>query len=170
MREKNQGTMMRIKWQYGIFLLFFFFSGCAQVQPQKTESAKIVWKTPLLRYADMGFISDDGKTIQVEIYGSGTALMKLKISDDSVCMGRLSCMSKIRFNQRYLSAEYPADILEDIFRGKPIFGGAGMSEKRNGFTQKLGKSGLFEIEYRVFNNQIIFRDTINKIVIKVSKQ
>ena len=162
---------MGAKGYRGLLLLFLFLlSGCAETEPRRTESAMIVWKTPQLRYADMGFISDDGRMIDVEIYGSGRALMQLKINEDSICMGRLSCMSKTRFNQAYLSSAYPPDILADIFRGKPIFGGAGMQKKRNGFTQKLRKDGRFDIEYHVFNNQIVFRDTIGQISIKVSKQ
>ena len=151
-------------------LLIFLFSGCAETGVKKTQSAMIVWKSPAFRYADMGFISDSGKMLQVEIYGSGTALMRLKIDGDSICMSQFQCMSKRQFNREFLSGDYPTDILANIFRGRVIFGGAGMTKKRNGFTQKLEKTGRYKIDYQVFNNQIIFRDTINQIVIKVTKQ
>jgi hypothetical protein len=163
--------MQAKRWRGPVFvLLFFLFYGCAQTGVKKTQSAMIVWKSPAFRYADMGFISDNGKTLQVEIYGSGTALMRLKIDQDSVCMSQFQCMSKSRFNQEFLSGNYPADTLANIFRGREIFDGAGMMKKRNGFTQKIEKTGFYRIDYHVFNNQIIFRDTINQIVIKVTKQ
>jgi len=153
-----------------LLLPLFFLSGCAQTEPQRGHSAMIVWKSPTFRYADMGFVSDSGSRLQVEIYGSGTALMRLKIDGDSICMSRFSCMSKKHFNRELLSASYPSDTLENIFRGKPLFGGRSLAEKRNGFTQKIQKSNTYDIVYTVSTNQIIFRDTINQIVIKVIKQ
>ena len=154
-----------------VFLVsILFLSGCVETQPQRTQSALIVWKSPSFRYADMGFISDSGKQLKVEIYGSGSALMRLKISGDSICMSRFNCMSKERFNQELLSAYYPSDTLENIFRGKPLFGGAGLTQKRNGFTQNIQKPNAYSIVYTVLNNQTVFRDTINEIVIKVIKQ
>lgn len=166
---------MRIKW-FGVFsgvllsLLVFLLSACAQPKPYQTHSAFIVWKSPSFRYADMGFISDDGRTLKVEIYGSGTALMRLKIGEQSICMSQFECMSKGDFNQKLLSPHYPEDTLENIFRAKPIFDGAGLTQKRNGFTQKIKKNQAYEIEYSVLNNQTVFRDTINKILIKVRVQ
>ena len=166
---------MRIKW-FGMFRVIIFFvatlflSGCVEPQPKKTQSALIVWKSPSIRYADMGFISDSGRQLQAEIYGSGSALMRLKIDGNSICMSRFKCMSKERFNREFLSAHYPGDTLENIFRGKPIFSGDALIKKSNGFTQKIKKPQAYQIEYSVLNNQTVFRDTINQIIIKVTKQ
>ncbi len=157
--------------RFGVFggtlllLLMLLLSACVQPQPSKTQSALIVWKSPSFRYADMGFISDSGKQLKVEIYGSGSALMRLKINGDSICMSRFNCMSKGHFNQKLLSAYYPDDTLENIFRGKPLFGGASLVKKRNGFTQNIRKPNAYSIVYTVLKNQTIFRDTINQIVI-----
>ena len=153
-----------------ILAVILFLSGCTEPQPQRTQSALIVWKSSSFRYADMGFISDDGRTLKVEIYGSGTALMRLKIGEQSICMSQFECMSKDNFNRKLLSPHYPGDTLENIFRGKPIFSRAGLRQKRNGFTQKIKKNQAYQIEYSVLNNQTVFRDTINQIVIKVTKQ
>lgn len=166
---------MLIKWfgtACGITLLLsaLFLSGCKEPQPQRTQSVLIVWKSPSFRYADMGFISDSGRQLQAEIYGSGSALMRLKIDGDSICMSRFNCMSKKHFNQKLLSAHYPGNTLENIFRGKPIFDSAALVKKRNGFTQKIKKHRAYQIEYSVLNKQTIFHDTINQIVIKVTKQ
>jgi len=152
------------------FTLLLLFSGCREPEANKTESALIVWKTPSLRYADMGFISERSGGLDIEIYDSGKAVMRLKVDREAVCTGAYRCMSKHRFNQKFLSGGYPDDTLERIFRGEKIFAGLGLLEKRNGFTQKIEKAGCCRIDYRVFNNQIIFRDTINQIFIKVKRQ
>jgi len=68
-----------------------------------------------------------------------------------------------------LSANYPKDTLERIFRAKPVFNGKNVEKKRNGFTQKLLMPGKYDIEYTVFNNETVFRDTINKILIKIKR-
>ncbi|HFS82702.1 MAG TPA: hypothetical protein ENK71_01925 [Epsilonproteobacteria bacterium] len=166
---------MQVKWfeilkRVTLFSSLLFLSGCAQRELHAEKSAMIVWKSPAFRYADMGFVSDNGSRLQVEIYGSGTALMRLKVDKDSICMSRFSCMTKERFNRELLCASYPGDTLENIFRGKPLFGGKSLLKKRNGFTQTIQKSHTYHIVYTVSTNQIIFRDTINQIVIKVIKQ
>ncbi len=153
-----------------ILLLALLLWGCAEPSYTKQNSAYIVLKTPTFKYADMGFIYENSGEVKAEIYGSGQALMTLRVTKDSVCMSRLECMSKSTFNRQVLSSEYPPDTIEQIFRGKPVFGGANMVQKRNGFTQKLIKTDKYHIEYSVLNNQILFRDTINEILIKVIKQ
>ena len=48
--------------------------------------------------------------------------------------------------------------------------GEGLEKNRNGFTQTIVKEDKYDIHYSVLNNEIIFRDTINAILIKVKKQ
>jgi hypothetical protein len=85
-------------------------------------------------------------------------------------MSLFECMGKKRFNQEVLSAFYPDEILDDIFRGKAIFNGVGVTKNSNGFTQKIIKENKYNIDYSVLKNEIIFRDTINTILIKIKKQ
>ena len=153
-----------------LLMISFFFSACAPKEYVKQNSAFIMFKTPTFKYADMGFIYENKDEIKVEIYGSGQALMTLEISETSVCMSLLECMSKRSFNKEVLNSMYPEDILENIFRGKPIMYGEGLEKNRNGFTQKIVKEDKYNIHYSVLNNEIIFRDTINAILIKVKKQ
>ena len=158
---------MRIKI-FGIILgLFMLLQGCAQTQASKEQGAMIVWKSPAFRYADMGFITDNGERLEVEAYGSGSALTRLKISKNSVCMNQFQCVSKEKFNRQMLSAHYPEKILENIFRGQPIFGGRGLVKKRNGYRQKITSRGNYVIEYEVSDKQVIFQDDLNHIVIKI---
>jgi len=136
-------------------------------QPQAQKSRFIVMKMPSIKYADQGFISTSSGMTKVEIYSSGTAVMRLEITSSSVCSGSFACMSKRAFNQKFLSASYPDDTIGRIFRGEQIFAGLGMRSKKGGFGQVVSKSGIYSINYSVLNDSIIFRDTINNILIKV---
>lgn len=161
-----------MKLKRTIFLLMagVLFTACAPKEYVQQNSALIIFKTPTFKYADMGFIYENDKEIKVEIYGSGQAMLSIEISETSVCMSLLECMSKSGFNKEVLSSVYPVDILENIFRGKPIFNKEGLETKGNGFTQKIVKKDKYNIDYSVLNKQIIFHDTINTILIKVKKQ
>ena len=155
---------------FPILGLVFFLSACGSQPYLKENSAFIVFKTPSFKYADMGFVYENNSEVKAEIYGSGQALMSLTISGDSVCMSLFACMSRKKFNQQVLSVAYPDAILEHIFRGKPLFSGQNLKKTRNGFTQNIVKQNKYNIHYTVLNNEIIFRDTINKILVKVKKQ
>lgn len=153
-----------------LIIVSFLFSACASKEYVEQNAAFIMFKTPTFKYADMGFIYENKEEIKVEIYGSGQALMSLEISETSVCMSSLECMSKSAFNKKVLYSMYPQDTLENIFRGKALFDGIGLETKGNGFTQKIVKKDKYNIDYSVLNNQVIFHDTINAILIKVKKQ
>ena len=158
---------MRPIVRFSVFLMILFLWGCGK-QPYLTEEgAFIVLKTPVMRYADQGFVYQNSDEVKAEIYGSGQALFSLWITKDAICTGQFQCLSPKAFNARVLSVYYPDDTIEAIFRGKTIFGGKNRIKKRNGFTQKLYKRGQYDILYTVFNNETVFRDTINHITIKI---
>jgi len=161
---------MNFKRTVLLLIMGFLLSACASKEYVKQNSAFIMFKTPTFKYADMGFIYENEEEIKIEIYGSGQALMSLEISETSVCMSLLECMGKSAFNKEVLSGMYPEDILENIFRGKPLFNGVGLEKKGTEFTQKIVKKDKYNIDYSVLKNEIIFRDTINTIDIKVKKQ
>ena len=161
---------MNFKRTVLLLIASFLLSACATKEYVKQNSAFIMFKTPTFQYADMGFIYENKEEMKVEIYGSGQALMSLEISQNKVCMSLLECMSKKRFNQEVLSVLYPDEILDDIFRGKVIFNGAGLEKNSNGFTQNIIKANQYNLYYNVLNNEIVFRDTINTILIKIKKQ
>ncbi len=154
-----------------IFLILFglLLTACGVKEYAKQASVFIVFKTPSFKHADLGFIYENSDEVKVEIYGSGQALVSLEIREENICMSLLQCLPKQSFNRDVLSAFYPADILEHIFRGHEIFGGEGLTKTRNGFTQKIVKNGKYNIHYSVLNKQILFRDTMNDILIKVKR-
>ena len=161
---------MNIRNFLQLLLSVFFLQACGTTPYLKENSALIVFKTPTFKYADMGFIYENKNEVKAEIYGSGQALMSLKISGSSVCMSLLECMSKESFNKTVLSSMYPNEILDNIFRGKPIFKDKNLQRNRNGFTQTIVNQNKYDIHYSVLNNDIVFRDTINAILIKIKKQ
>ena len=161
---------MNFKKMAVLFIAGFLFSACAPKEYATQNAAYILFKTPTFKYADMGFVYENDNEIKVEIYGSGQPMMSLEISRPSVCMSLLKCMSKSAFNKEVLSDTYPEDILENIFIGKPLFGGFGLERKGGGFTQKIIKKDKYSIEYTVLNKQIVFHDRINSILIQVKKQ
>ncbi len=160
---------MQKKMLFILFGIGFMLHGCLQTTPSLQESAKIIWKSPSLRYADMGFISDNGKKLKIEIYGIGTPLMSLDINSEQVCMSQFECISPQQFNKQELSQYYPDTLLENIFRAKPIYNSENLVKNSNGFTQNIKKANQYAIEYEVSSKHTIFRDKINKILIKVIK-
>ncbi len=153
-----------------LIIIAILFSACTPI-PKKQESAFIVIKTPTMKYADMGFITSSVNGVNVEIYAAGQPLMNLEINGLNVCMSTFKCMDKKSFNEKVLSSVYPDDILENIFRAKPIFNSENLEQDKEGiFSQKLKKEGVYDISYSVNAKQRIFRDKINKILIKVREQ
>ena len=160
---------MMIKHAGLLFGSVLIFSACTG-QPKKEESAFIVIKTAGMKYADMGFIKDNSSKLQVEMYAAGQPLVSIEINAMNVCMSTLQCMEKSDFNKKILSTYYPDTILENIFRAKPIFNSKNLEKTTDGFTQKIQKEDLYDITYTVVSGKRVFRDTINKILIKVREQ
>jgi len=160
---------MRIRIFLLLFTLSFFLQGCIKKPYLRQNPVFIVFKTPAFKYADMGFIYENADEVKVEIYDSGQPLVRLRMTEQSVCFSLLECMSKTEFNRQVLSSRYPKDILTQIFRGKYIFNAEGLKQSRNGFTQKMIKENKYHINYTVLKKQIVFHDKINNILIKVKK-
>ena len=152
-----------------VLMLVFGIKGCGDPAYTQEEGAYIAWKTPAIRYADQGFIYKSPTDTKIEIYGNGQPLMQIRIDKEHICTSFWQCFSKEKFNERFLSKYYPPDTLERIFRAEPIFGGDRIKHKGDGFVQMLNHPHKYKINYQVLNNQIVFRDTINKIQLKVRK-
>lgn len=150
---------------FGVLLIM----GCSKDEYMKQDSVFIVFKTPTIKHADLGFIYENTHKIKVEMYSNGQAVMALDINEETICMSLFECMDKKNFNKSVLSAFYPKNILQNIFSGKGIFHDQNRVNTRNGFTQKISKMNKYNIEYSVLNKQIIFRDTMNHILIKVKR-
>ncbi len=144
-------------------------SGCVGSMPkyQTSKGTMIVFKTPTMRYADQGFVSIADSETKVEIYGSGQAVMRLRITPSEVCVSKMACMSKKEFNAKVLgNPNYPDTLIENIFKGKPIFGMEGMEQSDHSFRQHIVKPGM-NINYYRGPKAIKFSDSVTGTKIKV---
>ena len=160
---------MRFKKILSVLFMGLLINACVSKEYVKQRSVFIVFKTPAFKYADLGFIYENDKDMKVEIYSSGQPVMTLSISRDSVCLSLLECMSKKTFNRRVLSKNYPNSILNNIFKGQKIFNGENLEKTSSDFTQILFKANKYDIKYTVLNKEILFRDKINNVLIKIKR-
>ena len=154
-----------------VFLMLFglLFTSCGEKKYDKQESIMLLFKTKVFKHNDLAFLYQNADTVKLEVYSNGQAGASLTLNNSSVCLSFLECMSNKRFNAYALHKDYPEQILINILRGRPIFSGQDRSQIRNGFTQKIVKKGKYAIDYKVLNDEIVFSDTINNIVIKVKR-
>jgi len=152
-----------------LLILSLLVTACVNKEYRKQESIFVVFKTPTLKVADLGFMYENKEEIKIEMYSNGQAVMALSLDKENICMSTFECMDKKSFNQSVLSTAYPEDILRNIFRAEPIFEGANIRKTSNGFTQHLSKTVQYDINYSVLNKHVIFRDTINNILINIKR-
>jgi len=157
---------MKISLKHSIYIASaLIISGCAGAMPvyKESKSSFIIFKTPTIKYADQGFISKANSETKVEIYSSGQSVMRLRILPNQVCITQFKCMSKKEFNQKVLaSANYPDNLIENIFNAKPIFNGKNLKGSSNNFIQQIGT-----ITYSVNGKNISFVDKSNGDKIEV---
>ena len=163
-----------IRRSIGLLFFLFFISGCAIKDIKEQKSKFIVIKTPEIKFADMGFVSTSDDKLNIQIYSSGEAVLSLSIYKDKICSGLFQCMNKKSFNKKIFHQSYPDDTLENIFLAKPIFNGENLKKTKDGFTQDILFSGTYiihnQISYTVSNDDIIFNDKTNNILIKVQNR
>jgi hypothetical protein len=107
---------------------------------------------------------------RVDYFCEVATLVNLNINSENICLSLLKCMDKKQFNEEVLVSEYPTTLLENIFKGEAIFSKENLEEIEGGFRQNITKEGVYDISYSVVSGKRIFRDKINKILIKVREQ
>jgi hypothetical protein len=152
-----------------VVLIVFFIYGCTNTPYLQEDSAFIVWKSSVLRYADMGFLYQNKDEVKLQIYSNAQSVMSLRVTQDYICMSSLECMSKRDFNQKVLSGSYPKNILTNILKAQPIFGKKYIKYTQTGFIQEIKKQNLYTIKYKVSKNRVEFVDSYNHIMIKIIK-
>ena len=141
------------------------FSGCAVKTYETSEPKLITFKSQKLRFNDVGYIRISGSAVQAELFSAGQAVERFEI-DGKICVSE-GCLSKSSFNRDYLSPAYPDTLLQNVLRGRPIFGGRELQRSEEGFEQKFKAMAVFNITYRVTAEEIYFKDPINGILIKI---
>ncbi len=148
----------------GLVFLLFIFGGCSVKSYEMTETKIITFKTPKLRFNDLGYIRSSDENIQVDLFSAGQAVERFEIGA-LICVSE-GCMSKSKFNEDYLNGAYHDDILQDILLGQEIFEGKGLKKSENGFEQSL-EDEKYLITYRVSSEETYFKDRHNGILIRI---
>lgn len=151
--------------KYIILVLALLFSACSLLPHPQTQSKLFTMKSKFMKFSDVCYVSSDSFSTTLEIYNAGQAVDKIEIGSQ-IC-NKNGCMSKAKFNKMFFSSSYPNNILDNIIQGKPIFNALHVIRQSNGFTQHIYKQNKYNIEYKVQNDKIYFKDKINKILIKL---
>jgi hypothetical protein len=156
-----------IRWASSALLaaVIVMVGGCAPKQYAISEPKLIVLKTPKIKFADTGYIRTSDDAVEVELFSAGQAAGRITINR-LVCVEGEGCSSKNAFNADYLNPAYPDETMKNVLLGRPIFEGRSLKRTAEGFEQELNGSG-YEIAYRVTATQTVFRDRINRILIKI---
>ncbi|NPA60503.1 MAG: hypothetical protein GXO30_08630 [Epsilonproteobacteria bacterium] len=146
--------------------LFFIliFSACSTKNYEITQTKIIIIKSPKLKFADVGYIRNSDNSIELELFSAGKVVEKITINH-LICTTK-GCMSKGGFNQEYLDASYPKDMLQNILLAKSIYESKNMQKTKDGFEQNI-KDENVDITYKVKPKIIFFKDRKNKIILKI---
>ncbi len=152
--------------KYFLVALALFFSACSIKNYEQTSSKIIIIKSPKIKFADLGYIRNSDKALELELFLAGKAIKKIQINH-LVCVDE-GCMSKSSFNDEYLSASYPDELLQNILLGLEIYNGKNRVKTLNGFEQYI-KSENVDIRYSVTPSVTMFKDRKNRIIFKIKE-
>ena len=145
-------------------ILLIGFSGCSVKTYQTNETKIITFKTPKMRFNDLGYIRSSDNEIQVDLFSAGQAVKRFEIGM-LICLTE-GCISKSAFNEDYLNEAYPDDTMQNILLGEKIFEGRDLIKNDLGFGQYI-RDEKYDITYRVTADEIYFKDKVNSILIRI---
>ena len=117
--------------------LIFILSACSIKEPNISQSATILIKTPTMKFYDKGFISKFDNYTQVQIFSAGTSILNLKIYEDRVCQSSFECVTLEKFNRQNLNSSYPKNFIKELFDAndkKTVY-----KDKKNSILIKITK-------------------------------
>ena len=129
-----------------------------------TQAKIIIIKSPKLKFADIGYLRNTQKAIELELFMAGNPVEKFTINN-LICVSA-GCMSKSGSNEEYLYSMYPDEILQNILLGLEIYDGKNKQKTSSGFEQII-KNENVDIKYKVNAKVIFFKDRKNKIIFKI---
>lgn len=151
--------------KYLLLIFVLLFSACSTKHYEQTKTKLIVIKSPKLKFADVGYIRNTSDDIELELFSAGQSLQKININH-LICVSDSGCMSKSSFNEEYLNASYPDDILQNILLSHVIYNGKNKTLTNDGFEQYI-KDNNVNIIYRTNSKNIYFKDKQNGILLKI---
>ena len=125
--------------------------------------SKFILFFPKLKFADVGYLRNSHKAIELELFMAGKSIKKIAINH-LICVDE-GCMSKGSFNEQYLVESYPNDLMQNLLLAKPIYNAKNLTYTETGFIQKIVTKDV-AISYRVDQKSIFFKDAKNKIIFK----
>ena len=111
---------MNIKVLFIVIVSSLLFVSCSTKIPIRTSSATILFKTPSMKFYDLGFIRKYDNYIELNILNAGNSILRLNIYKNKICKSTLQCISSKEFNQKYLSTEYNEQFLYNLFNQNKI--------------------------------------------------
>ncbi|WP_415397480.1 hypothetical protein [Sulfurimonas sp. CS5] len=150
--------------KYLLIAFALLFSACSIKNYEITQTKIFIIKSPKLKFADLGYLRNSQKSIELELFTAGKAIEKITINH-LICMSE-GCMTKNSFNKDYLNESYPSEILQNILLAQAIYDGKNRVQTQEGFEQKIEDENV-NITYRVSSNVIYFKDKKNKIIFKI---
>ena len=153
---------------YKFFLvILLFFTGCAYKTPYTSSKPYyIVIKNSQMAVAATGFIKKDDSRLNLQLFSAGTVLLDLHV-EESVCLS-YTCMSKESFNREFFGVNHYEGFIEELFNFQPIYSKKNLKKYKAGFEQKL-KSKSYDITYKVENGNLYFKDSKNRVLIKMKE-
>ena len=150
--------------KYILLTFILLFSACSIKNYDHVQSKLIIIKSPKIKFADLGYIRNSDKAVELELFVAGKVIEKFSVNH-LICVSD-GCMSKSGFNEDYLNAAYPDTILQNILLGHEIYNGQNRVKTEDGFEQKIEDENV-NIVYRVNSNTIFFKDRKNRIIFKI---
>ncbi len=150
-----------------LLVVLLFFTGCAYKTPYvSSKPYYIVIKNSQIAVADTGFIKRDESRFNLQLFSASTPIFDLHV-DDNVCLDYV-CLSKRSFNKEFFGISHYESFIDELFNLKPIYGEKNLKKFEVGFEQKL-KSKSYDITYRVENGNLYYKDSKNRVLIKLKE-
>jgi len=159
-------VMRFIQISFILWVSLFLLSACVPKQYEKNESSLIIIKTPMIKFADLGYVRKNKDEVRIDLFTAGQLVQSIEINH-LICVDD-GCMSKSAFNADYLHPSYPDDLILNVLLSRPIFDRASLQKTDVGFIQKL-KSTEYNIVYKIEGGNVYFKDKQNRLLIKISK-
>jgi len=150
--------------KYILLTFLLLFSACSIKNYDHVQSKLIIIKSPKIKFADLGYIRNSDKAVELELFVAGKVIERISVNH-LICVSD-GCMSKSGFNEDYLNAAYPETILQNIFLGHQIYDGKNRVKTQDGFEQNIEGENV-NIMYRVSSSTIFFKDRKNAIIFKI---
>ena len=150
--------------KYILIAFVLLFTACSTKNYEITQTKIIIIKSPKLKFADLGYIRNSDKSIEMELFAAGKAIEKITINH-LICTSK-GCMTKDGFNEDYLSGAYPSNTLQNILLADSIYDGKNRVQTSGGFEQRIQNERV-DIIYKVTSKSTFFKDRKNRIIFKI---